>query len=121
MGRGTWDAAQAPSPKPEVPGMSFYKAAFAYSAATHGGGPFKLHLPGMRKGQVWLNGRNIGRYWQEVGPQEAYKLPAAWLRPENELLIFDEEGAPPRDVWIGADALGADQTVHVLLRNEGAS
>ena len=101
--------------------MAFYRAGFAYSAAAHGGGPFKLHLPGMRKGQIWLNGRNIGRYWQEVGPQEAYKLPAAWLQPKNELLIFDEEGAPPRDVWVGVDALGAEQTVQVLLRNEGAS
>ena len=84
----------------------FHRAHFSYDAATHGTGPFKLYLPGMRKGQIWLNGQNVGRYWQ-IGPQEAYKLPVSWLQAENELLLFDEEGATPENVWIGIDALGA--------------
>ena len=73
--------------------MAFYHASFAYNAASHGAGPFKLHLPGMAKGQIWLNGRNLGRYWQ-IGPQECYKLPVSWLRADNQLAIFDEAGRP---------------------------
>ncbi|NNJ11599.1 hypothetical protein EKD04_014785, partial [Chloroflexales bacterium ZM16-3] len=51
----------------------------------------RLRLGGLVKGQIWLNGYNVGRYWQ-VGPQEDYKLPLSWLADENELLIFAEEG-----------------------------
>ncbi|MFN8480769.1 MAG: beta-galactosidase [Kouleothrix sp.] len=97
-----------PAPEGTAPdaGPVFHRAHFSYDAATHGAGPFKLYLPGMRKGQIWLNGQNVGRYWQ-IGPQEAYKLPVSWLQAENELLLFDEEGATPENVWIGIDALGA--------------
>ena len=103
------DGASVPSP-----GMAFYLASFAYDAESHGAGPFKLHLPGMSKGQIWLNGRNLGRYWQ-IGPQECYKLPVAWLRADNDLLLFDEEGARPDAVWISTDALGAGHIVTVTL------
>ncbi|HEX9373604.1 MAG TPA: beta galactosidase jelly roll domain-containing protein, partial [Roseiflexaceae bacterium] len=108
------EAAPASSLQPPASGMAFYRATFAYSAAAHGGGPFRLHLPGLRKGQIWLNGHNLGRYWH-VGPQETYKLPVAWLRAENELTIFDEEGACPDDAWIGTDMLGSDQLVEITL------
>ncbi|HEU5098564.1 MAG TPA: beta-galactosidase [Roseiflexaceae bacterium] len=110
--------ASQPSPasslQPPASGMAFYRATFTYNAATHGAGPFKLHLLGMRKGQIWLNGRNLGRYWQ-IGPQECYKLPAAWLRADNDLVLFDEEGARPDGVWISTDGLGLDRIVAVTL------
>ena len=64
--------------------------------------------------QIWLNGHNLGRYWQ-VGPQECYKLPAAWLCADNELAIFDEEGARPDGVWISTDALGASHVVAITI------
>lgn len=92
----------------------FYRARFAYDPAHHGAGPFKFYLIGLRKGQIWLNGRGVGRYWQ-LGPQEAYKLPASWLQAENELLIFEEETGVPNGAWIGADAMGASQRVIVKL------
>jgi hypothetical protein len=53
----------------------------------------------MGKGQVWLNGRNAGRYWQ-IGPQEWIKLPESWLEGENELLLLDEQGCQPRDIYM---------------------
>lgn len=40
---------------------------------------------------------NLGRYWQ-IGPQEDYKIPLAWLQDHNELVIFDEEGRQPEKV-----------------------
>ncbi len=65
--------------------------------------PLWLEPVGMSKGQVFLNGHNVGRYWvatrtgKKVPPQEAYYLPEPWLNvdSENELLIFDEHGKLP--------------------------
>ena len=31
-----------------------------------------LELPGFEKGQFFLNGRNIGRYWNSQGPQLSF-------------------------------------------------
>jgi beta-galactosidase GanA len=41
------------------------------------------------KGFVWINGNNLGRYW-EIGPQQRLYCPASWLRKgENEVIVFD--------------------------------
>lgn len=37
-----------------------------------------LCLKGWEKGVVFINGQNLGRYWN-VGPQETLYLPGAWL------------------------------------------
>ncbi|MGE6664881.1 beta-galactosidase [Paenibacillus xylanexedens] len=63
-----------------------------------------LRLTGMSKGTIHLNGHHLGRYWQ-IGPQEDYKIPVAWLQEENELLLFDEEGRTPERVRFLLDAL----------------
>ena len=67
----------------------FWRCRFPYDPVEHGAGPFKLAMGGLHKGQIWLNGRNVARYWQ-IGPQEFYKLPASWLANENEILVLDE-------------------------------
>jgi hypothetical protein len=67
----------------------FWRCRFPYDPAEQGAGPFKLAMGGLHKGQIWLNGRNVARYWQ-VGPQEYYKLPVSWLERENELLVLEE-------------------------------
>lgn len=80
-------------------GAAFWRYHFVYDPARHGPGPFRLALHGLVKGQIWLNGHNVGRYWQ-IGPQETYKLPVSWLLAENELLLLDEVGASPDEVAI---------------------
>jgi beta-galactosidase len=41
------------------------------------------------KGVVWLNGHNLGRYWN-VGPQQRLYCPAPWLKKgKNQILVFD--------------------------------
>ena len=41
------------------------------------------------KGYVWVNGRNLGRYWN-VGPSQKLFCPGVWLRAgENTLYILD--------------------------------
>ncbi|NIK75080.1 hypothetical protein FHS15_000178 [Paenibacillus castaneae] len=63
----------------------------------------KLRMTGMSKGYLLLNGRNLGRYWQ-IGPQEDYKVPMAWLKQTgNELILFDEEGRRPDRVKLFFD------------------
>ena len=79
--------------------LSFWRCRFAHDPAAHGARPFKLDMQGMTKGQIWLNGRNVGRYWQ-IGPQQFYKLPASWLQDQNELLLLDEGGASPGQVSV---------------------
>lgn len=37
-----------------------------------------LCLKGWQKGVVFINGQNLGRYWN-IGPQETLYLPGAWL------------------------------------------
>lgn len=42
-----------------------------------------------RKGIVWINGHNLGRFW-EIGPQKRLYCPAPWLRAgNNEVIVFD--------------------------------
>jgi beta-galactosidase len=48
-----------------------------------------LDLSQFGKGMVWVNGHNLGRYWQ-IGPQQRLYLPAPWLRKgRNEIIVLD--------------------------------
>ncbi len=48
-----------------------------------------LALPGWTKGVAWINGFNLGRYWDR-GPQRTLYVPAPLLKEgENELVIFE--------------------------------
>jgi beta-galactosidase GanA len=41
------------------------------------------------KGTVWVNGHNLGRYWN-IGPQKRLYCPSPWLREGmNEIMVFD--------------------------------
>jgi beta-galactosidase len=38
---------------------------------------------------VWVNGHNLGRYWN-IGPQHRLYCPAGWLkRGANEIVVLD--------------------------------
>jgi hypothetical protein len=58
---------------------------------------------GLSKGQVFINGKHLGRYFvatengKAVPPQTRYHIPPHMLRAEesNELMIFDEHGSSP--------------------------
>jgi beta-galactosidase len=51
-----------------------------------------LALPGWTKGQAWVNGFHLGRYWNR-GPQRTLYVPAPVLRPgPNELVLLELHG-----------------------------
>ncbi|XP_040835031.1 beta-galactosidase-1-like protein 3 [Ochotona curzoniae] len=49
-----------------------------------------LSLPDWNNGFVFINGRNLGRYWN-IGPQETLYLPGVWLHPgDNEIILLEK-------------------------------
>ena len=70
---------------------AWYRSRFRYKAPSP---PLFLRISGAKKGQIYLNQHNVGRFWN-VGPQEFYYLPEPWLAADNELLIFEEQGNTP--------------------------
>ncbi|XP_052194669.1 beta-galactosidase 3-like [Diospyros lotus] len=95
--------------------LTWYKA---YFNAPGGDDPLALDMASMGKGQVWINGHSIGRYWTvyangdctkcsysgtfrpkkcQVGcgqpTQRWYHIPRSWLKPtQNQLIVFEELG-----------------------------
>lgn len=52
-----------------------------------------IRLDGFTKGFVVVNGNNIGRYFNEAGPQKTLYVPAPFLRSgENEIVVFESDG-----------------------------
>ena len=48
-----------------------------------------IDMSGYKKGMVWVNGHNLGRFW-DVGPQTRLYCPAPWLRAgRNEVVVLD--------------------------------
>lgn len=58
-----------------------------------------VHLNGFKKGYVWVNGFNLGRYW-EIGPQKSLYLPGALLKENNEIIVLEMEGFSKSSVSI---------------------
>jgi beta-galactosidase len=49
-----------------------------------------LDMHGFGKGFVYLNGHNLGKYW-EIGPTQTIYVPAVWLKKgQNEVVVFDQ-------------------------------
>ena len=54
-----------------------------------------LDLAGYRKGMAWVNGHNLGRFW-DIGPQQRLYVPASWLRTgRNEVVVLDLHRTEP--------------------------
>ncbi|MCU7549612.1 beta-galactosidase [Chitinophagaceae bacterium LB-8] len=48
-----------------------------------------LDMSNWGKGVVWVNGHNLGRYW-EIGPQQTVYVPVEWLKQgKNEIIVFE--------------------------------
>lgn len=52
-----------------------------------------LKLPGFHKGVAYVNGFNLGRYWNDAGPQKTLYIPAPLLKKgANEIVVFELDG-----------------------------
>ncbi|GMH17475.1 hypothetical protein Nepgr_019316 [Nepenthes gracilis] len=93
--------------------LTWYKA---YFDAPEGDEPLALDMQSMGKGQVWINGQSIGRYWTSFAngacntcgyagtyrspkcqsgcgtpTQRWYHVPRSWLKPTRNLMVIFEE------------------------------
>lgn len=51
-----------------------------------------IHMDNWKKGYVFVNGHNLGRYWTTVGPDTYVFCPDYWLKEtDNEITIIDLE------------------------------
>lgn len=75
-----------PAKSGEVKGGEFFKGTFTLADT----GDTYLDMTNFKKGMVWVNGHNLGRYW-EIGPQKRLYCPAPWLKKgENEIIVLDQ-------------------------------
>ncbi|GJT69107.1 beta-galactosidase [Tanacetum coccineum] len=99
--------------------LTWYKTIFN---APSGNEPLALDMSSMGKGQVWINGQSIGRYWPAYkargscstcsyagyfsekkclsncgeASQKWYHVPRSWLKPRGNLMVvFEELGGIP--------------------------
>ncbi|XP_044496487.1 beta-galactosidase 8-like [Mangifera indica] len=106
--------------------LIWYKATFS---APDGKGPLVLNLASMGKGQAWVNGQSIGRYWPAyLSPstgctencdyrgthysstcqkgcgqpaQTLYHIPRSWVHPgKNLLVLYEELGGDPSKISV---------------------
>jgi beta-galactosidase len=75
------------------PGIFFIgNFSLAYTGDTY------FDISNYKKGIVWVNGHNLGRYW-DIGPQKRLYCPASWLKVAmNEIIIFDLHQTEARPV-----------------------
>lgn len=70
-----------------------------------------LKLNEWKKGQVWINGVNLGRYWPARGPQQTLYIPGPLLSTTqpNNITVLELEGAPahPRVLFMDRPLLNA--------------
>jgi beta-galactosidase len=84
------------TPAPASGGPGFWRAKLRVEQP----GDCFLDLRPWGKGFVWVNGHNLGRYWN-IGPQQTMYVPGPWLKPgENEIVILDLLG--PQEPVIAA-------------------
>ncbi|XP_041000720.1 beta-galactosidase 1-like [Juglans microcarpa x Juglans regia] len=104
--------------------MMWYKTMFNAPA---GNSPLALDMGSMGKGQVWINGQSLGRYWPAYkasgtcgecnyagtynekkclsncgeASQRWYHVPRSWLKPTGNLLVvFEEWGGDPNGIFL---------------------
>ncbi|CAK9143234.1 unnamed protein product [Ilex paraguariensis] len=113
--------------------LIWYKANFD---APTGNDPIALNLTGMGKGEAWVNGQSIGRYWPAyISPtgvctdtcdyrgsyspdkclkncgkpsQLLYHVPRSWLQKNgNILVLFEEIGGDPTQISFATRQIGS--------------
>ncbi|KAJ1424345.1 Glycoside hydrolase, family 35 [Sesbania bispinosa] len=126
---GQWNSK---STLPKKQPLTWYKTNFV---APSGNNPIAIDFTGMGKGEAWVNGQSIGRYWPTYvspidgcthscnyrGPYDQYKclkncgkpsqtlyhVPRSWLKPNrNTLVLFEESGGDPTQISFAIKQIG---------------
>ncbi|KAH1224975.1 Beta-galactosidase 8 [Glycine max] len=113
--------------------LTWYKTNFV---APSGNNPVAIDFTGMGKGEAWVNGQSIGRYWPTYASpkggctdscnyrgaydaskclkncgkpsQTLYHVPRSWLRPDrNTLVLFEESGGNPKQISFATKQIGS--------------
>lgn len=124
-----WVSSALPKNQP----LTWYKTNFD---APSGNNPIALDLTGMGKGEAWVNGQSLGRYWPtNIAPsggctnscnyrgsyksdkclkncgkpsQTLYHVPRSWIKPSgNILVLFEEMGGDPTQISFAARDSGS--------------
>ncbi|KAJ7514717.1 hypothetical protein O6H91_23G056400 [Diphasiastrum complanatum] len=124
-------------PPPWTGYLSWYKASFATPS---GSDPVAIYFGSMGKGQAWVNGNSLGRFWSSFlitetdcsqtcdyrgtftqskcltdcgqQSQQWYHIPREWLQPnQNLLVVFDELGGDVSKIYV------ATKTVDTICAN----
>jgi beta-galactosidase len=74
------------------------KATFNLSAV----GDTYFDMTNWGKGMIWINGHNLGRYWN-VGPQQTMYVPVEWLKKGSNEVTILELLKPEQNELIGID------------------
>ncbi|CAN6355088.1 unnamed protein product [Urochloa humidicola] len=84
--------------------LTWYKTTFTTPA---GNDAVTLNLTSMGKGEVWINGESIGRYWVSFKApsgnpsQSLYHIPRQFLNPQDNILVlFEEMGGDPQQITV---------------------
>ncbi|XP_065881452.1 beta-galactosidase 16-like [Euphorbia lathyris] len=83
--------------------LTWYKTVFD---APLGDLPVALNLGSMGKGEAWVNGQSIGRYWPSYRSPDGssqiwYNVPRSFLAPKGNLLVvFEEVGGNPLQISV---------------------
>lgn len=73
----------------------YYRGSFSLKKV----GDTFLNLQEWGKGQVYVNGHALGRFWR-IGPQQTLYCPGCWLKKgKNEIIVLDVVGPQSTDVW----------------------
>lgn len=73
----------------DVKTASFLKGTLKIEGETH---DTFMRLDGFTKGVVFVNGFNIGRYYNPAGPQKTLYIPAPMLKKgDNEIVVFETD------------------------------
>ena len=77
------------------PSIGYYRGYFDLKKV----GDTFLNLEQWGKGQVYVNGHALGRFWR-IGPQQTLYLPGCWLKKgRNEIIIMDIVGPKAPVIW----------------------
>ncbi|XP_044294280.1 beta-galactosidase-1-like protein isoform X2 [Varanus komodoensis] len=99
-------------------GPAFYTGAFTTPGISQDS---YVKLPGWSKGQLWINGFNLGRFWPARGPQQTLFVPGPLLNASalNTIVILELQSAPEKPNVLFVDRPILNGTNSFMHRSTG--